>query len=710
MAVTTGYLVATEADLDAAISAISAGGSQAAANTVYVIYLTTDISLSKALPKINLLPGSNVAIAGNNQDNTNHVATLDGGGSQGFVVAAGTVSFLNLTLTAFSAPGGASPTAPSGGGAIYVAPGATVTTGNVTFTQDTATGANAAGGAVFVAQGGTFSADQGTISGSVFAAGSTTLALSNILVTAPIADQTGAHLGSGTVTLSLTGASTLSAANTYTGGTNFSGLLTLLNPKAASTGAITFTDASGDVLAIGAGDAPANVVRGFVLNTGTAGGVSDTIDLLGIGTATATGVSLSAANVLTVTGTAGSAAITLDPSVSYAADAFVLTADGTGGTDVSLVQSHYTANSEAALNAIIAEIDVSGRYAAPGTTYTIALAGNIALTTDLDAINLVAGSTVVIDGGGATIDGGGITRGFFDYAGGLTLENMTIQNTVAKGGAGGAGAVGGGGGAGLGGGLFVAAAGTAAIANVVFVNDSAVGGTGGASGGVGFGGGGGLGGAGGAGGVYYGGGGIGSAATGGSDATSSVSHKRRPRDSAGRIYGRLRRRQRARGRHRGCQRRRRRRRRRRGGDRRQWPRRAWQFETRGSRRRRSRRQFRRWRWGRVAGWLGRRRCGRCGRLGRRRQRRFGRRVRRRPGRHRRRRRVRRGRCSVRPARRRTDGPGQHVAIEQCGWRRGFRRRFGRQGRGQRHLPARRRRAYPGPSRRPDRDHRQRHRR
>ena len=64
------------------------------------------------------------------------------------------------------------------------------------------------------------------------------------------------------------------------------------------------------------------------------------------------------------------------------------------------------------------------------------------------------------------INGGGTFRGFFDYAGVLNLDDLTIADAVATGGRGGtAEPVGfsdgaGGGGAGLGGGLFVASAGT----------------------------------------------------------------------------------------------------------------------------------------------------------------------------------------------------------------------------------------------------------
>ena len=182
---------------------------------------------------------------------------------------------------------------------------------------------------------------------------------------------------------------------------------------------------------------------------------------------------------------------------------------------------------EAGLNAAIAAFDVGGGEAAANTNYVINLAhGAIALTSALDAINLMAGSTLTIIGNGASLNGGGSQRGFFDYQGGLTLENLVLTDMVAQGGNGGDAygqqtAEAGGGGAGLGGGLFVADGGAATLQNVQFIGDSAIGGNGGRWLGVGTGsnytgGGGGMGGDGGEPNYHYaaGGGGIGTGANG----------------------------------------------------------------------------------------------------------------------------------------------------------------------------------------------------
>jgi hypothetical protein len=84
-------------------------------------------------------------------------------------------------------------------------------------------------------------------------------------------------------------------------------------------------------------------------------------------------------------------------------------------------------------------------------TDTIVISGTITETTDLEAINLHAGVSLVIEGG--TINGASAYEGLFVYQGTVTVENLTIENAVAKGGNGGNGGTrgdGGGGGAGLG--------------------------------------------------------------------------------------------------------------------------------------------------------------------------------------------------------------------------------------------------------------------
>ena len=160
---------------------------------------------------------------------------------------------------------------------------------------------------------------------------------------------------------------------------------------------------------------------------------------------------------------------------------------------------------------------------------TIVFGASITLTADLPAV----ASNITLDGGGHTLSGNSLYRGFVvgnlsdgPLSVNVTVQNITIANTVALGGAGGTGSAGGGGGAGLGGALFVAEQASVTISNVSITGSSAIGGSGGAvdTSATGGGGGGGLGGDGGSGSVGSGGGGggAGAGATGGTSSTGGA--------------------------------------------------------------------------------------------------------------------------------------------------------------------------------------------
>ena len=144
----------------------------------------------------------------------------------------------------------------------------------------------------------------------------------------------------------------------------------------------------------------------------------------------------------------------------------------TGGTATATSASDLNALITAADQQVSAgtlTINISGSIAlntlpavANGETLTIvANQGTVTKITavpDIAAINLHSGVSLVFNGsGGATLDGGNTVRGLFAYTGNVTLNNLTIQNTVAQGGSGANAGFAGGGGAGLGGGLFVGA-------------------------------------------------------------------------------------------------------------------------------------------------------------------------------------------------------------------------------------------------------------
>jgi autotransporter-associated beta strand protein len=180
---------------------------------------------------------------------------------------------------------------------------------------------------------------------------------------------------------------------------------------------------------------------------------------------------------------------------------------------VASAQVTYHVGSDADLRSVLSSVDDGD---------TIVFDGDVTLTSDLPAIQW----SVTIDGNGHALSGGGQHRGLFIGAPSdgafqaidVSVANLTIRDTVAQGGDGGAGDTGGGGGAGLGGAIYVADQATVTVSNVSVQSSAARGGAGGgvAAGATAGGGGGGLGGDGGtAANSGGGGGGIGGTANGG---------------------------------------------------------------------------------------------------------------------------------------------------------------------------------------------------
>jgi collagen type I/II/III/V/XI/XXIV/XXVII alpha len=135
--------------------------------------------------------------------------------------------------------------------------------------------------------------------------------------------------------------------------------------------------------------------------------------------------------------------------------------------------------SETDLNSAISTIDA----ASSGASYLIEFTSGFTESSALIAIVENAGVTTTINGGGNTLDGASTYQGLFVYSGVVTVQNLTIAHTLAKGGDGG------GGGAGFGGGLFIAGTnsgfatgGTVTLSAVNFTGDGATGGAGGSGG------------------------------------------------------------------------------------------------------------------------------------------------------------------------------------------------------------------------------------
>jgi hypothetical protein len=144
------------------------------------------------------------------------------------------------------------------------------------------------------------------------------------------------------------------------------------------------------------------------------------------------------------------------------------------------VPTAFTVSTAAELDDAITTLDA---VSSPGT-YTITFSADIT-EGDVDALYAAPGVAVVIQGNSLTLDGSGTGNGLAVLGGKVSIADLTIEDTLARGVA---GSGSGGGGAGLGGGLFVGPTGSVALDNVSFVTDAAKGGAGGTGGGGGLGG------------------------------------------------------------------------------------------------------------------------------------------------------------------------------------------------------------------------------
>jgi filamentous hemagglutinin len=297
---------ADAAQLNADIGSIGIGGALSATATSYIIELTNDLVLTAPVAPISLANGDVLTIEGANAGNDRLTAQIDGDGAfPGFTVSAGVLDLSNLSLTGLVAAGGTHSL--SGGGAIFVGASGTVNVANVNFSGDVARGGTAAGGAVFVAPGGSFSLTGGAVSGSgnspgnaFFIQGNNAVTLANTTITGAIADAAGAGLGAGAGTVITEGSVTLSSASHYTGGTEILNELTLLDAQAAGTGAISFSATQFESLSIASGAVPLNVIAGFAPGPAPVGATADFIDFESIGAPAS--VSLGTGNHLTVAG------------------------------------------------------------------------------------------------------------------------------------------------------------------------------------------------------------------------------------------------------------------------------------------------------------------------------------------------------------------------------------------------------------------------
>ena len=155
----TEFTIHDQAELNAALRAISIGGTFAAADVAYTIIFAADLAdanrLNADLPAINLASGSSLNIVG-----AGH--TIDGANTyRGFFVLSGEVTIDRLKIqhaTAEGGAGGAGLSAGGGGmgagGGVFVNSGAKVTLVDVSFVDDGAIGGDGGRGAVLAGAGG----------------------------------------------------------------------------------------------------------------------------------------------------------------------------------------------------------------------------------------------------------------------------------------------------------------------------------------------------------------------------------------------------------------------------------------------------------------------------------------------------------------------------------------------------------------------------
>ena len=356
-----------------------------------------------------------------------------------------------------------------GGGAglgadIFVQEGGQLSIGGVVSLGNgiVAGGAGRTGGGIYAGQAGAGFGSGIFIQGTQSITFQTTTGY-RYVVDSGIADEQHSAInpsGGGLGSVILAGGGTLKfgVAQTFDHATIEDGSTLELDGSTAGTFGIQFGGGAGSILLDSLSASP-NLITNFTSN--------DRIDFAALPfVAGASGFIKN--NMLTVTSGAQSA--TLSVSTSSVERLLTVTRDSTGGTDVRLSSA---IGSEGQFNQVLASL------AGSTSASVIDIGASFTFHTDLLAINLGAGGSLTINGGGYTLDGAGAWRGLTVYSGNVTVNSLSLNDMLAIGGAGGDAPDPGGGGAGLGGGLLVAKDGHVILNDVSFANDRAIGGRGG---------------------------------------------------------------------------------------------------------------------------------------------------------------------------------------------------------------------------------------
>ena len=184
--------------------------------------------------------------------------------------------------------------------------------------------------------------------------------------------------GSGSLDQAGSGKLSLAGHNTFTGGTTLhAGIIDVASTDALGTGALTFASGAQELdietTACSGGDY-ATSLKGF--------GTEDTIDLLGIGTATS--ATLGVGNVLTVAGGGATAVLHFDGAQDFSSYTFSVVSDGSGGTKVTMA---------------------AAAPPPPSTDHVIADGTTLNLSTDQSVTSISGNGTFRVSGGVVTVTG-----------------------------------------------------------------------------------------------------------------------------------------------------------------------------------------------------------------------------------------------------------------------------------------------------------------
>jgi autotransporter passenger strand-loop-strand repeat protein len=202
------------------------------------------------------------------------------------------------------------------------------------------------------------------------------------------------------------------------------GKLELANGASAGSGAITFAG-SGGVLKIDGTTMPTNVISGFA--------PGDTIDLAAVTFSSGGGVVVTSGNVLKVKEGGVTYNLQLNPSQNFSEDAFALSSDGTGGTDVTVSVPSGAETTEAPHLTVSSSLSVS-----PGTSIPMGISATPVDSDDTVSITIkgVPSFETISAGPGETVTSsthqGLTTYTITSITPGASITDLTL-NSVFKG-------------------------------------------------------------------------------------------------------------------------------------------------------------------------------------------------------------------------------------------------------------------------------------